>query len=83
MVSQRDGQGPEKVSFHPISKKCNIKECSNYHSVALIFTLAKVILKILQARLQQYFIIQEVPDVHYGFRKAEEPEIKWLTSVGS
>ena len=67
----------------PIPKKGNAKECSNYHTIALISHASKVMLKILQARLQQYFIIQEVPDVHYGFRKAEEPEIKWLTSVGS
>ena len=41
MGSQRDGHGPEKVSFHSSLKKCNIKECSNYHTVALIYTLAK------------------------------------------
>ena len=43
----------------------------------------KVMLKILQARLQQYFIIQELLDVQSVFRKAEEPEIKWPTSIGS
>ena len=46
--------GLEKVGFIPISKKGNAKECSNYHTIALISHTSKVILKILQARLQQY-----------------------------
>ena len=46
--------GLEKVSFHSSSKKGNAKECSNYHTIALISHASKVMLKILQARLQQY-----------------------------
>ena len=60
--------GLEKVSFPPIPKKGNAKECSNYHTVALISHASKVMLKILQARLQQY-MNQELPDVQDGFRK--------------
>ena len=54
--------------FIPIPKKSNAKECSNYHTVALILHAGKVMLKILQARLQQY-MNHEVPDVQAGFRK--------------
>ena len=54
--------------FIPISKKGNAKECSNYHSIALISHTSKVILKILQARLQQY-MNHELQDVPAGFRK--------------
>ena len=60
--------GLEKVSFHPIPKKGNPKECSNYCTIALISHASKVMLKILQARLQQYGN-QELPDVQTGFRK--------------
>ena len=59
--------GLEKVSFHPIPKKGNAKECSNYTTSALISHTSKVMLKILQARLQQYMNC-EVPDVQAGFR---------------
>ena len=55
----------EKVSFHSNPKKGNVKECSNYHTIALISHTSKVMLKILQARLQQH----ELPDVQAGFRK--------------
>ena len=72
----------EKVSFHsnpkekdwkrsvfiPIPKKGNAKECSNYHTVVLISHASKVMLKILQARLQQY-MNRELPDVLASFRK--------------
>ena len=58
------------------------KECSNYHTIALILHASKVMLKILQARLQQY-VNRELPGVQAGFRKAEEPEIKLPTSTGS
>ena len=59
------------------------KECSNYHSVALIAHASKVTLKILQGKFQQY-MNYELPDVQAGFRKGrEEPEIKLPTSVGS
>ena len=54
--------------FIPIPKKGNAKECSNYHTIALISHASKVILKILQARLQQYMNC-EIPDVQAGFRK--------------
>ena len=60
--------GLEKVSFHSIPKKGNPKECSNYHTIALISHASKVMLKILQARLQQY-MNRELPDVQAGFRK--------------
>ena len=52
----------------PIPKKDNAKECSNYHTIALISHTSKVMLKILQARLQQY-LNHELPDVQAGFRK--------------
>ena len=54
--------------FIPILKKGNAKECSNYHTIALISQAGKVMLKILQARLQQY-MNRELPDVQAGFRK--------------
>ena len=60
--------GPEKVSFHPVPKKGNAKECSNYHTIALISHASKVMLKLLQARLQQY-INCDPPNVQAGFRK--------------
>ena len=58
--------GLEKVSFHSILKKGNAKECSNY--LTIISHSSKVMLKILQARLQQYMNC-ELPDVQAGFRK--------------
>ena len=58
----------EKSVFIPIPKKGNAKECSNYHTIALISHASKVMLKILQARLQQY-VNHELPDVQAGFRK--------------
>ena len=54
--------------FIPIPKKGNAKECSNYRTIALISHSSKVMLKILQARLQQY-MNRELPDVQAGFRK--------------
>ena len=60
--------GLEKVSFHLIPKKGNGKEYSNYRTTALISHASKVVLKILQARLQQY-VNRELPDVQAGFRK--------------
>ena len=60
--------GLEKVRFIPIPKKGNAKECSNYCTVALISHTSKVMLKILQARLEQY-MNRELPDVQAGFRK--------------
>ena len=60
--------GLEKVSFHSNPKKGNTKECSNYCTIALISHTSKLMLKILQARLQQY-VNHELPDVQVGFRK--------------
>ena len=60
--------GLEKVSFHSNPKKGNAKECSNYRTIALISHSSKVMLKILQVRLQQY-VNCEIPDVQAGFRK--------------
>ena len=54
--------------FIPIPKKGNAKDCSNYRTIALISHASKVMLKILQARLQQY-VNRELPDVQAGFRK--------------
>ena len=68
--------------FIPSPKNANAKECSNYRTTALISHASKVMLKILQARLQQY-MNRELPYVQAGFRKAEEPEIKLPTSTGS
>ena len=68
--------------FIPVTKKGNPKECSNYHTVALISHASKVVLKILQAMLQQY-MNRELSDVQAGFRKGRgtrdqiEPEIKF------
>ena len=72
----------KKSVFIPIPKKGNAKECSNYHTIAFISHASKVMLKILQARLQQY-MNRELPDVQLVLEKAEEPEIKLPTSAGS
>ena len=66
----------------PIPKKRNAKECSNYHTIALISHTSKVMLKILQARLQQY-VDRELPDVQAGFRKGRGARdhiasIRWI-----
>ena len=73
--------GLEKESFHSNPQK---KQCQRMFKlpVALISHSSKVMLKILQARLQQY-VNQELSDVQAGFRKAEEPEIKLSTLIGS
>ena len=60
--------GLKRSVFIPIPKKGNARECSNYHTVALISHASKVMLKILQARLQQY-VNCKLPDVQAGFRK--------------
>ena len=67
-------QWPEnwKMSvFIPVPKKGNVKECSNYHTIAVISHASKVMFKILQARLQQY-MNRELPDVQAGFRKGKD-----------
>ena len=68
--------------FTPIPKKDNGKNCSNYHTIAVISHASKVMLKILQARLQQY-VNHELPDVQAGFRKGKETrdqiaDISWI-----
>ena len=68
--------------FIPIPKKGNPKECSNYHTIALISHASKVMLKILQARLWKY-MNHELPMFKLVLGKAEEPEIKLPTSTGS
>ena len=60
--------GWKRSVFSPFPKKGNAKECSNYHTIALISHASKIMLKILQARLQQY-MNYELPDVQAGFRK--------------
>ena len=80
--TQRWPQDWKRSVFIPIPEKGNVKECSNYCTITLISHASKVMLKILQARLQQYMNC-ELPNVQAGFRKAEEPEIKLPTSVGS
>ena len=66
--TQQWPQDWKRSVFIPILKKGNAKECSNYHTIVLISHASKVMLKILQARLQQY-VNREFPDVHTGFRK--------------
>ena len=68
--------------FTAIPKKGNAKESSNYHTIALISHASKIILKILQARLQQYMNC-ELPLFKLDLEKAEESEIKLTTSAGS
>ena len=67
--------GLEKVSFIPIPNKGNAKKCSNYRTIALISHASKVMLKILQARLQQY-VNRELPDVQAGFRKGRGTRVQ-------
>ena len=67
--------GLEKVNFIPIPKKGNAKECSDYHTIALIPDTSRVMLKFLQARFQQY-LNHELPDFKLDLEKAEKPEIK-------
>ena len=73
--------------FILIPKKGNAKECSNYYTIALILRASKVILKILQARLQQY-MNQELSDVQVGFRKGRETRdqianVHWIMQESS
>ena len=72
----------KKSAFIPISKKGNAKECSNYHTIALISHSSKVMLKIIQAKHQQY-VNHELPDVPTGFRKGRGTRdqignIRWI-----
>ena len=70
----------ERSVFIPIPKKGNAKECSNYCTIAFISHTSKAMLKILQVRLQQYANFQMLK---LDLEKAEEPEIKLSTSIGS
>ena len=80
--TQQWPQDWKRSLFIPVPKKGNTIECSNYHTIALISHASKVMLKILQARLQWY-INHELPDVQAGFRKGRGPETELPTSTGS
>ena len=69
----------ERSVFIPIPKKGNAKECSNYRTIAPISHASKVMLKILQASLQQY-VNRELPDVQAGCRKGRDQiaNIRWI-----
>ena len=80
--TQQWPQDWKRSVFIPIQKEGNAKECSNYHTIALISHASKVMLKILQARLQQY-VNCELPDVQAGFRKGrgtrdQSASILWI-----
>ena len=80
--SQQWPQDRKRSVFMPIPKKGNTKECSNYCTIAFISRTSKVVLKILQARLQQY-MNHELPDVQAGFRKGRGTRdkianIRWI-----
>ena len=81
--SQQWPQDWKRSVFIPIPKKVNAKECSNYCTIALILHASKVMLKILQARLQQW-VNHELPGVQAGFRKGKGTRdqianISWIT----
>ena len=81
--TQQWPQDWKRSVFIPTPKKGNAKECSYYHTIALISHASKVMLKILQARLQQY-VNWELTDVQVGFRKGRETRdlianIHWIT----
>ena len=80
--TQQWPQDWKRSVFIPIPKKGNAKECSNYHTIALISHASKVMLKIFQARLQQY-MNRELPDVQAGFRKGrgtrdQIANVRWI-----
>ena len=85
MPANLENSGPQdwkRSVFSPIPKKGNAKECSNYCTIALISQTSKVLLKILQARLQQY-VNQDLPDVQAAFRKGrgardQIADIHWI-----
>ena len=85
--TQQWPQDWERSVFIPIPKKGNAKECSNYCTIVLISHSSKVMLKILQVRLQQY-VNCELPDVQAGFRKGrrtrdQNPNIHWIIKKSS
>ena len=73
--SQQWPQDWKRSVFIPIPKKGNVKECSNYHTIALISLVSKVMLKILQARLQEY-VNHELPYVQAGFAKVRGTRVQ-------
>ena len=84
--TQQCPQDWKRSVFIPIPKKGNVKECSNYCTIALISYASKVTLKILQARLQQY-MNRELPDVQADFRKGRGTRdlianIRWIIEKG-
>ena len=86
MENSAVAKGLEKSVFIPIPKKGNAKECSNYRTIALISHTSKVMLKILQVRLQQY-LNRELPNVQAGFRKGrgtrdQIANIPWIMEKG-
>ena len=80
--TQQWPQDWKRSVFIPIPKKGNARECSNYHTIALISHTSKVVLKILQARLQQY-LNHELPHVQALFRKGRGTKIKLPSFTGS
>ena len=80
--TQQCPQDWKRSVFIPTPKKGSAKECSNYCTIALISHASKVMLKILQARLQQYMNF-ELPDVQAGFRKGRGTRDQLPTSAGS
>ena len=80
--TQQWPQDWKRSVFLPIPKKGNAKECSNYHTIVLISHASKVMLKILQARLQQY-VTENFQMFKLVLEKVEEPEIKLPASTGS
>ena len=81
--TQQWPQGWKRSVFIPIPKKGNAKECSNYHTIALLSHASKVILKILQVRRLQQYMNHELPDVQAGFRKGrgtrdQNANILWI-----
>ena len=85
--AQKWPQDWKRSIFIPFPKKGNAKECSNYHTIPLISHASKVMLKILQARLQQY-VNSEFPDVQAGFRKGrgardQITNIRWIIEKAS
>jgi len=80
--TQQCPQDWKRSVFIPIPKEGNAKECSNYHTIALISHTRKVMLKLLQPKLQQYMNC-ELPDVQAGFRKGRGTRDQLPTSARS
>ena len=85
--TQQWSQDWKRSVFIPILKKGNAKECPNYHTIALISHSSKVVLKILQAKFQQY-VNQELPDIQTEFRKGrgtrdQITNIRWIIEKAS